>query len=164
MRARWAFLPGADLAARLVQAAGGELVAAPVKVAEVVREAEQEAELLDADVGARKVPWPAARVGGLDERLEHIQGGSLDAIAEEEPLRAWKAIKGGDEPEDEAVVQLESVAGFAGTVPDGLCGLRPGRRRSPGFGLGQGPIPSVGTKMVACRDQGALPPGPPCKR
>ena len=119
------FPPGADLAARLVQAAGGELVAAPVKVAKVVREAEQEAELLDADVGARKVPWPAARVGSLDERFKNVQGGALNAIAEEEALGARKAIEGGDEPEDEAVVQLEGVAGFAGTVPDGLCGLRP---------------------------------------
>ena len=86
--------PGADLAARLVQAASGELVAAPVKVVEVVSQAKQETEFHDADVGARKVPWPPARAGGLDERLKNVQGGALNAIAEEEPLRARKCGPG----------------------------------------------------------------------
>ena len=73
------------------------------------------------------------------------------------------AIEGGDEPEDEAVVKLKGGSGLAGTVPDGFCGLRSRGRRSPGCGPVHGPIPSMGTEMVACRDQGA-PPGPPYTR
>ena len=61
-------------------------------------------------------------------------------------------------------MQLKGMTGFAGTVADGLCGMRPGRRRSPGFGRGHGPIPSTHAELVAYRDQGALPPGPPRKR
>ena len=62
--------------------------------------------------------------------------------------------------DDEAVVQLKGMTGFAGTVAGGLCGMRPGRWRSPGFGPGHGPIPSTHAELVACRDQGALPLDP----
>ena len=129
--------PGADLAARLVEAAGGVLVAAPVEVAEVVGEANEEAQLLDAEVGAGEVRLPAAGVGGLDEGLQHVEGGALDAVAEQEALGARKTVQGGDEPEDKAVVEFEGGAGVAGTVGGELRGLGRGRLRSVRFGLDQ---------------------------
>ncbi len=94
----------ADLAARLVETAGGVFVAAPVEVAEVVGEAEEETELLDAEVGAGEGRLPATGVGGLDEGLQNVERGALDTVAEEEALGAREAVQGGDQPEDEAVV------------------------------------------------------------
>ena len=64
--------------------------------------------------------------------------GALDAVAEEEALGAGEVVEGGDEPEDEAVVEFEGRAGFAGAVTGGLRGLERGRLCSVRFGLSQG--------------------------
>ena len=117
--------PGADLAPGLVETAGRVPVAAPVEVAEVVGEAEEEAQLFDAEVGAGECCLPTPGVGGLDEGFQNVEGGALDAVAEKEALSAGEAVEGGDEPEDEAVVEFEGWAGFAGGVP-GWLGCPPG--------------------------------------
>ena len=156
--------PGADLAPGLVETAGRVLVAAPVEVAEVVGEAEEEAQLFDAEVGAGECCQPTPGVGGLDEGFQNVEGGALDAVAEKEALSTGEAVEGGDEPEDEAVVEFEGWAGFAGAVPGWLGCLRVSRLRSVRFGPGQVLVRSIRVKTVAGRDQGALPPGPPYKR
>lgn len=61
---------------------------APVEVAEVVGDAEQQAQPLDTEVGAGKGRLAAAGVGGLDEGFQHVEGGTLDAVSEEEALGA----------------------------------------------------------------------------
>ena len=111
--------PGADLAPCLVEGAGGVLVAARAQVAQVRGEADEEAQLLDAEVGAGKGRLAAAGVGGLDEGFQNVEGGALDAVAEKEALSAGEAVEGGDEPEDEAVVEFEGGAGFSGAVAGG---------------------------------------------
>ena len=51
---------------------------------------------------------------------------------------AWEAVEvGGDQPEDEAVVECEGGAGFSCAVTGGLAGLWLGRLRSVRFSLGQ---------------------------
>ena len=47
--------------------------------------AEQETKLLDAEFGAGQEWGPAPGVGGLDEGLLHVQGGALDAVAQNVP-------------------------------------------------------------------------------
>ena len=85
----------------------------------------------------------------------------MNAIAEEEPLRAWKAIQSGDEPKKETVVEFEGMTGFAGTVPDGLCEVRPGRRCSVSFRPGQGKVPYMSTEMITLPRPGGAAPWTP---
>ena len=59
--------PGADLAPGLVEGAGRMLVAARVQVAEIQGEADEEPQLLDAEVGTCQVGFPFPCVGRLDE-------------------------------------------------------------------------------------------------
>ena len=96
--------PGADPAPRLVERAGSELVAAAVEVTEVVGQTDQETELLDAEVGPDQCGLTPPGVGRLDERFQHIQGGALNAVAEQKALRAGKPVERRDQPEDELVV------------------------------------------------------------
>ena len=157
--------PRADLAARLVEAAGGVLVAAVVEMTEVVGEAEQEAELFNTEVGAGEVGRPSTGIRSLDERLQHVESRALDSVAEEEALGARKAVQCGDEPQDEAVVKFDGGTGLAGAVTVALP-----RPASSGpcfarFGLGQDLLRSdMARLVVACGDQGALPPGHPRAR
>ena len=55
---------------------------AGIEIAQVVGEAEEEAQLLHAQVGAAEMRAALAGVGRPDERFEHVEGGALDAIAE----------------------------------------------------------------------------------
>ena len=90
-----------------------------VAVAEVVGEVQKEAELLDAEVGAGEWWLPATSVGRLDEGFQNVEGGALDTVAEEEALGAREAVEGGDKPQDEAVVEFDGGAGFAGAIAGG---------------------------------------------
>ena len=120
--------PRADLAPGLVESACRMLVAARVQVAEVHGEADEEPQLLDAEVGAGQVGFPFPGVGRIDEGFEDVQGGALDAVAEEELLAAGEALQRGDEPQQEAVPGFECGAG--------LGGLRRGRRHPEMFRFG----------------------------
>ena len=168
--------PGADPAPGLVEGAGGELVAAPVEVAQVVGQPHQEAESLDAEVGPGQGRLPPPVVGRLDERFQHVEGNALDTVAEQEALGPGKPVEGRNQPQDELVVTLDGGAGLAGAVGmssrllplAGLGDLSLGGLRSIGLGGGQAFIPYSGcirnagrNPPVACSDQGALPPGPP---
>ena len=42
---------------------------------------------------------PAPGVGGLDERLQHVEGGAFNAVAEKEALGAGEAVEGGSSEE-----------------------------------------------------------------
>lgn len=60
------------------------LVATSIQMAQVVGEAQQEAELLDPQVRPREVVPPLSRIGSLDQRFEHVERGALDPVSEQE--------------------------------------------------------------------------------
>ena len=68
-------------------------------MAQVVGEVQKETELLDAEVGAGECCQPTPGVGGLDERLQHVEGGAFNAVAEKEALGAGEAVEGGSSEE-----------------------------------------------------------------
>ena len=68
-------------------------------MAEVVGEVQKEAELLDAEVGAGERRLPAPGVAGLHERLQHVEGGAFNAVAEKEALGAGEVVEGGSSEE-----------------------------------------------------------------
>ena len=108
-----------------------------------------------------KLPLLAGECAG-GTGFQHVEGGALYAVAEEEALGAREAVEGGDEPENEAVVELEGGAGLAGAVSGGFGGLFTGRRRSVRFSLRQVLFRSGGSKKgVAYRDQGGTAPWTP---
>ena len=107
------FPPCADLAPGLVEGTGGVLVAARVQVLQVHGEADEEAQLLDAEVGAGEVRFPVPGVGRLDEGFEDVQGAVLDAVAEEELVAAGEALQRGDELQNEAGPSFERGNAFA---------------------------------------------------
>ena len=110
-----------------------------------------------------KLPLLAGECAG-DTGFQYVEGGALYAVAEEEALAARKPVEGRDEPENEAVVELEGGASLAGAVTGGFAGLATGRGRCVRFSLRQVLFRSGGSKGVACRDPGAPPPGPPNRR
>ena len=65
--------PGADPAAGLVQAARRVLVAPSVQAAQIVRQAEEEAQPLQAQVGAGEMAAPAAGAGRLDQGVQRVR-------------------------------------------------------------------------------------------
>ena len=99
--------------------AHGELVPLAVQVAKVVGEADQEAKLLDAKIGPGQGRLTPPGVGRFDERFQHIESGTLDAVPEQEALRAGKPVESRDQPEDELVVALDGGAGDARSVAAG---------------------------------------------
>src|SRR5262245_12790390 len=78
--------PASDQTADLVNGAGGMLVAAGIEMALLEGKAEEKAQLLQAEIGTREMRAPIARVGRFDQRLEHIEGGRLDPVTEQESL------------------------------------------------------------------------------
>lgn len=78
--------PAADQPADLVYGAGGVLVTAHIQMALLEGEAEKEPQFLQTEIGAQQMSAPVARVGRLDQRLQHVERGGLDAIAEQELL------------------------------------------------------------------------------
>ena len=117
------------------------LVAARVEVAPVDGEAHQEAQLLQSQVGAGKVAAPVARVGGLDEGVEHVERHRLDAVAEQEPLRPG-VLHRLNEPGDQPVVRFDGRPGAACVVCLGLTLPVAQRRRTR-------PEMPVETKLMA---------------
>ncbi len=75
-RGRGSPWPSADETADLVDLPGGVPVAAPVEMASLMGEAEGEAQLLHAEVGAGEVRTSVARIGRLDQCLQHTGAAS----------------------------------------------------------------------------------------
>lgn len=97
--------------------------------------------------------WPARRrVRRLYQPLEHIESGSLDAVAEHEPVAARETFDRWDQPQDQAVVALQGRTGRPGVVGSG--GSSAGSRM---------PV-TTGYRIRVCEDnaqRGASPFGPP---
>jgi hypothetical protein len=54
---------------------------------------------------------PVARVGCLDQGFEDIERSRLEAVAEQELLRARKPLDGRHQPQDELLVRLKGRSG-----------------------------------------------------
>ena len=65
-------------------------------------------------LGERRLP--SSRIGGVDEGLKDVEGHALNPVTEQESLGAGEPVQGGDEPEDETVVEFEGGAGLAGAA------------------------------------------------
>ncbi len=85
-------------------------------MAQVVGEPHEEAQFLDAQVRPHEVVPPLPGVSGLDERLEHVERGALDPVAEQEALGPRELLQRRDQPQEEAVVGLYRRAGLPCTV------------------------------------------------
>lgn len=92
------------------------LVAARVEMAQVVRQPEEQPQLLDTEVRFREQRVAAAGVGRFDQALQHVERGRLDAVAEQELLRAREFLHRGHEPQEEPVHRFQRWSGVAGGV------------------------------------------------
>ena len=95
------------------------LIAAPVEMLQFDGEAKEEAQLLEPEVGLREVAPAVARVGRLDQRLQHVERGRLDAVAEQEFLRLREALDGFHQPVKQLEVRFHCGASAAGVVGHG---------------------------------------------
>ena len=87
-----------------------------VQITQVVRKAEQEPELLDAQVGSGEGIPPASAVGRLDQPFQNVQGRSLDSVAEQKLLTAGETLHGRYQPDEKTKVRFQRRAGFARVV------------------------------------------------
>ena len=83
------------------------------------RKVQEEAQLLQPEVGAGEMRAAVTRVGGLDQRLQHVERGRLDAVAEQEPLLAGELRNRRHQPVEELIVRLDGRTGAAGIVRHG---------------------------------------------
>ena len=97
-------------------------------------EAEEETQFLNAQIGAGEMRAAPAGVGRLDEGVEHVERGCLDAVSGQEFLPARKAFHGGNEPEEEAVMRLQRRTRLARAHPfdDAIDAHRNAKKIRPG--------------------------------
>ena len=72
--------------------------AAVVEALQVVGQADEEAQFLQAEVGACQMAGAAFGVGGLHESLQYVERRALQAVAEEEFSRTREAIHHRNQP------------------------------------------------------------------
>ena len=107
-------------------------VAPRVEKAQIVGEAKEEAQFLDPQIGAGEMRAAPAGVSRLDEGVEHVERGRLDAVSEQELLPAREALHGGHEPEEEAVMRLQRRTRLARARPfAGAIDAHRNRRAAP---------------------------------
>ena len=99
--------PAADQPPRLLECARGVLVAAMVEVSEVLRQPEQEAQLLEAEVRGIQMAPPVAGVRRLDQALQHVERRRLQPIPEQVLLPPRELLHRGHQPQHEAVHRLQ---------------------------------------------------------
>ena len=114
--------------ARFVQPTRRVLVAPQIQVVQIVGQTQQEAQLLDAQVGPPQVRPALPGIRRLDEGLQNVQGALLDVVAQQKLLAARKAFHRRYQPHDETVVGFQGrprltrpvaedfVQGFASSV------------------------------------------------
>ena len=78
--------PATDQPPGLVERTRCVLVTARVQVAEILRQPAQEPQLLDSEIRRRQMPPAVARVRRLDQPLQHVEGGRLQPVAQQELL------------------------------------------------------------------------------
>jgi len=108
--------PATHQPAGFVERTGGVLVTAFIEIVHLHGEAEKEAQLLQPQIGAGEMAPALARVGRLDQRLQHVERGLLNAVAEQELLIAREILERGHEPEQKLKMRLDGWAGLAGLV------------------------------------------------
>jgi hypothetical protein len=88
--------PAAYQAPDLVHGPRGMLVAPGIQVAKHHADPEEEAQLLEAQVGASQRLLAGPAVGGHDELFQHVESRRLDTVAEQEALAARELVERGD--------------------------------------------------------------------
>jgi hypothetical protein len=141
------------------------LVAAPVEQPQIARRPHEEAKPLKPEIAVRQHGVASAGVGRADQRIQHIQSGDLDAVAEDELLRARELVDGGDQSEQELVHRFQRGSGAASVVGrfvHGVSRASGGRVAKMSWPWGEGrnaPDGSVPQESEVC-GHGTSSPGP----
>jgi len=93
--------PSADKPPDLVEGSGGVGVALAIEMIQLDSQAEQKTQFLDAKVSTGQMIFAIPGVGSFHKILEDIEGGFLDAVAEQKLLRPGKLLDGRDQPQQE---------------------------------------------------------------
>src|SRR5260370_29666909 len=90
--------PAADQASSVIECTRRIFVASSIQQSQVGGESDQEPQLLNPQVSSTQSFCTIPRVGGFDQRFEHVQGDALDPIAKRELVASREFLDGREEP------------------------------------------------------------------
>src|SRR5271166_1791948 len=102
--------PAADQASSVIERARRILVTASIQQSQVGGESDQEPQFLNPQISSTQSFHAVPRIGGVDERFEHVQRSDFDAIAESEFVALGKFLHRGQKPYKELIVRLNRCA------------------------------------------------------
>jgi len=107
--------PAADRTANLIHAADTKFIATKVKVTQLMSDSKQDSQLLQPQIDRLKThDPPLAGIRSLDQPLQRLERGGLEAVSEQKALTFGKFLHRRDQPEDESDHLLQRRSGLAG--------------------------------------------------
>ena len=80
-------------------------------MAQIVGQPEEKPQLLETEIGPRKMSAPLPTIRRFDESLKHVERRALDPVAEKKLLTARETLHGRHKPKHEAIMRFESRTG-----------------------------------------------------
>src|SRR5271166_3259444 len=96
--------PAADQTSGFIERARGMLVASSIQQSQVDGESDQEPQFLNPQISSTQSVCAIPRIGGFDQRFEHVQGDALDAIANSELVAPRELLDRREKPQEELIV------------------------------------------------------------